>query len=233
MNRLFATLIVAALLVLPAVAQAQDKPAMTDQQKLGYSLGVDIAKNLKQQGIQVDTQSFARGFADAMAGASLALTDQEMKDAIQAFQKDMMAKQQERKKAEGEVNKKTASTFMAENKGKPGVVALSSGLQYKVITEGAGPKPKESDTVTVHYRGTLIDGTEFDSSYSRGEPATFPVNGVIKGWTEALQLMPVGSKWQLFIPSSLGYGERGAAGLIGPNATLIFEVELVSIQEKK
>jgi FKBP-type peptidyl-prolyl cis-trans isomerase FklB len=132
----------------------------------------------------------------------------------------------------GETNKKQGDAFLAANKGKEGVVTLPSGLQYKILSAGTGPKPATSDSVVCNYRGTLIDGTEFDSSYKRGQPATFPVGGVIKGWTEALQLMPVGSKWQLFVPSELAYGERGTGADIGPNAVLIFEVELLSIQDK-
>jgi FKBP-type peptidyl-prolyl cis-trans isomerase len=141
-------------------------------------------------------------------------------------------KQQEKMKVAGEMNKKESVEFLAANKAKDGVVTLPSGLQYKILTAGTGPKPTASDTVVCNYRGTLISGTEFDSSYKRGQPASFPVNGVIKGWTEALQLMPVGSKWQLFVPSELGYGDRGAGAEIGPGATLIFEVELLSIQSK-
>jgi len=144
-----------------------------------------------------------------------------------------MTKQEEETKKLGEKNRKEGEAFLAANKKKEGVKTLASGLQYKVIKPGTGKKPKSTDTVTTHYRGTLIDGTEFDSSYNRGQPATFPVHGVIPGWTEALQLMEEGAKWQLFIPSKLGYGERGAGQAIGPNATLIFEVELVSVQEKK
>jgi FKBP-type peptidyl-prolyl cis-trans isomerase FklB len=150
-----------------------------------------------------------------------------------AFQKEMMAKQQELAKRLGEKNKKEGEAFLSENRKKEGIKALPSGLQYKVVKAGTGKKPKSTDTVTTHYRGTLIDGTEFDSSYRRGQPASFPVSGVIPGWTEALQLMEEGAKWQLFIPPNLAYGERGAGSQIGPNATLIFEIELISIQEKK
>jgi FKBP-type peptidyl-prolyl cis-trans isomerase FklB len=156
-----------------------------------------------------------------------------------AFQKEMMAKREQAGKEAGAKNKVEGEAFLAENGKKEGVVTLPDGLQYKILKEGDGAKPKATDTVTVHYRGTLISGTEFDSSYKRKEPVSFPVNGVIAGWTEALQLMKVGSKWQLFIPSTLAYGERGAGPDLGPNATLIFEVELISIgkpeatQEKK
>jgi FKBP-type peptidyl-prolyl cis-trans isomerase FklB len=162
------------------------------------------------------------------------MTDEEVKTAISGLQKDLQAKQQERAKVQGEKNKKEGEAFLAQNKTKAGVKTLPSGLQYKVITEGKGKTPKANDTVTVQYKGTLIDGTEFDSSYKRGQPATFPVNGVIKGWTEALQLMKEGSKWQLFIPADLAYGASGTpGGPIGPNAVLIFDVELVSIKAEE
>lgn len=230
MNERLAAVALVVLLVVPAVGLAEDQAAMSARAKTGYSLGADIGKMLKQQGLEVDVQAFTKGFADAMAGVPLALSEEEMRQVLQAFQQDAMAKQQEHRRAEAAANKKAADAFLAENKGKAGVVTLPSGLQYKVLKEGTGATPKETDTVTVHYRGTLIDGTEFDSSYSRGEPATFPVKGVIKGWTEALQHMKVGSKWQLFVPPELAYGERGAGRAIGPNQTLIFEVELLGIE---
>mgnify|MGYP000474708075 CR=1 FL=1 len=230
MRRWLAVLALAALLAAPALGTAEEKAAMSAREKVGYSLGADIGRMLKQQGVEVDPQAFAKGFADAMAGGPLALKDEEIREVLQAFQQETMAKQQEHRRAEAAANKKAADAFLAENKGKAGVVTLPSGLQYKVLTEGTGATPKETDTVTVHYRGTLLDGTEFDSSYSRGEPATFPVNGVIKGWTEALQRMRVGAKWQLFIPPELAYGERGAGRVIGPNQALVFEVELLGIK---
>jgi FKBP-type peptidyl-prolyl cis-trans isomerase FklB len=161
------------------------------------------------------------------------LSEQEIRETMAVFQKEMMARQEELSKKLGEKNKKEGDVFLAENKKKDGVKTLPSGLQYKVVKAGTGKKPKLTDTVTTHYRGTLIDGTEFDSSYRRGQPATFPVNGVIPGWTEALQLMEEGAKWELFIPSNLAYGERGAGRDIGPHATLIFDIELITIQEKK
>jgi FKBP-type peptidyl-prolyl cis-trans isomerase FklB len=159
------------------------------------------------------------------------LTDQEARETMTVFQKEMMAKQEVLAKKLGEKNKKEGEAFLAENKKKEGVKTLPSGLQYRVIKEGTGRKPKATDKVLTHYRGTLIDGTEFDSSYKRGTPTSFKVNEIIPGWTEALQLMKEGAKWQLFIPSNLAYAERGAGRDIGPNATLIFEVELISIQE--
>ncbi len=209
---------------------AQETLVLKNQKdKVSYIIGMDIGNNLKKQSIDVDPNIFVKGVKDALSGAKPLLTEQEIQETMVAFQKEMSAKQEQvakRNKAEGEA-------FLAENKKKEGVKTLPSGLQYKVIKAGTGKKPKSNDTVTVHYRGTLINGTEFDSSYKRGQPVSFPVSEVIPGWTEALQLMEGGAKWQLFIPSNIAYGERGAGGVIGPNATLIFEVELVSIQEKK
>jgi FKBP-type peptidyl-prolyl cis-trans isomerase len=170
---------------------------------------------------------------DALSGNKTLLTEEEARSALMQLQSEMQAKMQAKQAAEGEANKKEGDAFLAANKTKEGVVTLPSGLQYKILTPGSGPKPTPTDSVVCNYKGTLINGTEFDSSYKRGEPATFPVTGVIKGWTEALQLMPVGSKWQLFVPADLGYGPRGTpGGPIGPNSTLIFEVELMSIKEK-
>jgi FKBP-type peptidyl-prolyl cis-trans isomerase len=173
-----------------------------------------------------------QGLEDAMAGGKTLLSEDEARATLTEFQADMRKKMQEKMQAAGETNKKEGAEFLAANKAKEGVVTLPSGLQYKILTAGTGPKPTASDSVVCNYRGTLIDGKEFDSSYKRGQPATFPVSGVIKGWTEALQLMPVGSKWQLVVPSDLAYGERGQGQDIAPNATLIFEVELLSIQSK-
>jgi FKBP-type peptidyl-prolyl cis-trans isomerase len=193
---------------------------------------MNLGANLHKQSVPVDPNIMARGLKDALAGGKTLLTEEEARAAITAVQNDMREKQQAKMQLAGDANKKEGEAFLADNKSKEGVVALPSGLQYKVLKEGNGPKPKATDSVVCNYRGTLINGTEFDSSTKHGGPATFPVNGVIKGWTEALQLMPVGSKWQLVVPSDLAYAERGAGGDIGPNATLIFEVELVSIQNK-
>ena len=218
------------ILFLVSQVSAQENLVLKSQkEKVSYIIGMDIGMNLKKQAIDIDSNILVRGMKDALSGAKPLLTEQEIQEAMVAFQKEMMAKQSEvakKNKAEGEA-------FLAENKKKEGVKTLPSGLQYKVIKAGTGKKPKSTDTVTANYRGTLINGTEFDSSYKRGQPASFPVSGVIPGWTEALQLMEVGAKWQLFIPSNLAYGEQGAGRDIGPNSTLIFEVELVSIQEKK
>ena len=191
-----------------------------------------MGESLHKQSVPVDPAIFARGLKDGLAGGKTQLSDDEAQAAIMQVQNEMRQKQQEKMQAEGAANKKEGEDFLAANKSKEGVVTLPSGLQYKILTEGTGPKPTASDTVVCNYRGTLINGTEFDSSYKRGQPATFPVGGVIKGWTEALQLMPVGSKWQLFIPSDLAYGERGPSPEIGPDSTLIFEVELMSIEDK-
>ena len=214
-------------------AGAQENPVLKNQkEKISYIIGVNIGTNFKKQEIDVDPDILTRGIKDGISGAKPLLIAQEVQDIMGSFEKEMIAKQEERKKTIGAKNQKEGDNFLAANQKKEGVQTLPSGMQYKVIKAGTGQKPKLTDTVTTHYRGTLIDGTEFDSSYKRGKPATFQVNGVIRGWTEALQLMEEGAKWQLFIPSTLAYGDRGAGQMIGPNATLIFEVELISIQEK-
>jgi len=222
--------ILAILFITTQVFAVENKLLKTDKDKTSYALGMNAGTNFKQQSIDVNTDVFLKGLKDALSGAKPLLTDDEMRSTLTVLQKEMMAKQTEKMQALGVKNKKEGEAFLAENKKKEGVITLPSGLQYKIIKEGTGNMPKAADTVTTNYRGTLIDGTEFDSSYKRGEPATFPVNGVISGWTEALQLMKTGSKWQLFIPSNLAYGERGT-GPIGPNAVLLFDVELISIKE--
>ena len=205
----------------------------TQKDKFSYALGMNLGTNLHKQSVPVDPNILLRGLKDALAGNKTALTEDEARATLMDVQTEMRKKQEEQMKMAGDASKKEGEAFLAVNKSKEGVVTLPSGLQYKILTQGTGPKPTTSDSVVCNYRGTLINGTEFDSSYKRGEPATFPVSGVIKGWTEALQLMPVGSKWQLFVPSDLAYGERSPAPEIGPNSTLIFEVELLSIQNKK
>ena len=204
----------------------------TARDKQSYAVGMSMGQGLKKQQVPVDAAMVARGLRDAMAGKT-ALTEDEMKAVLQDLRGNVQKQMQAKTEAEGNANKIEGEAFLASNKTKEGVKTLPDGLQYKVLKEGNGPKPTANDTVTVNYRGTLINGKEFDSSYKRGQPISFPVNGVIKGWTEALQLMPVGSKWELFIPPDLAYGERGAGADIGPNATLIFEVELISIGEQK
>ena len=228
-------LIVAFLFILMAIpAGAQEAPTLKNQkEKISYIIGMDIGSNFKRQSIDIDPDILGRGIKDGLSGAKPLLPEQEAKEVLAAFEKVMRAKQEESRKGIGEKNKKEGEVFLAANKAKEGVKTAPSGLQYKVIKPGTGKKPLATDTVTVNYRGTLIDGTEFDSSLRRGKPATFPVSGVIPGWTEALQLMEEGAKWEIIIPSKLAYGEQGAGQVIGPNATLIFEVELISIQEKK
>jgi len=196
------------------------------------NIGSGLGANLKKQSVEVDSILVSQGLKDALAGGKTRLTQEEAQAVLTEVQNEVRKQQQEKMQEAGAANKTEGEAFLAANKSKDGVVTLPSGLQYKILTAGTGPKPTASDSVVCNYRGTLINGTEFDSSYKRGQPATFGVGQVIKGWTEALQLMPVGSKWQLFIPSSLAYGERGAGAEIGPNATLIFEVELLSIQDK-
>lgn len=215
----------------------------TDKDKQSYAIGINVGKglsqNLKQSGVDIDPAILVRGIKDVLAGDKQSLTDQEAQDTLKALQADLRQKQEEMRKAQeakmqqlGEANKKEGDEFLVANKTKEGVTTLPDGLQYKVLQEGTGPKPAAADAVTVNYRGTLVNGTEFDSSYKRGQPATFNVTGIIKGWTEALELMAVGSKWQLFIPSDLAYGPSGRPPVIGPNSALVFEVELVSIQPK-
>ena len=208
---------------------AENRPALKDtKDKVSYSIGLDIGNTFKKQKMEINADVLAAGVKDALSGANPLLTPDEMRTVMTQFSNDMREKAATASKEAGEKNTKEGEKFLAENKTKPGVKTTASGLQYLVEKEGSGAAPKETDTVTVNYRGTLIDGTEFDSSYKRGEPATFPVNRVIKGWTEALQLMKPGGKYKLFIPANLAYGPSGAGGDIGPNATLVFEVELLS-----
>jgi FKBP-type peptidyl-prolyl cis-trans isomerase FklB len=204
----------------------------TEKDKFSYALGMNLGSGLHKQSVDVDPAIFLRGLKDGLAAGKTLLTEQEAQATLVQMQNDLRKKAQEKMQQVAVSNKQTGDAFLASNKAQDGVVTLPSGLQYRILKEGTGPKPAATDSVVCNYRGTLLDGTEFDSSYKRGQPATFQVNGVIKGWTEALQLMPVGSKWQLVIPSDLAYGERGAGQQIGPNSTLIFEVELLSIQPK-
>jgi FKBP-type peptidyl-prolyl cis-trans isomerase len=212
---------------------AKPKPLVltTDKEKQSYAIGLTFGKNLHRDAIDVDPKIVLQGLTDALADGKVLLTDEQIRTVMTDLQKQVQQKAEEKRLAAVETNKKDGAAFLAANATKEGVVTLPSGLQYKVETAGTGPKPTATDSVVCNYSGKLLDGTEFDSSYKRGEPATFPVSGVIKGWTEALQLMPVGSKWQLFIPADLAYGERGQ-GPIGPNSTLVFEVELMSIAPK-
>lgn len=204
----------------------------TDKDKVSYAVGMNIGKSLKRDGVDVDSTILLRAMQDEMAGDRVLMTDQEAQATLTQLQADMRKAQEVKQQQFAEANKKEGDEFLATNKTKEGVVTLPDGLQYKILQEGTGPRPTVNDAVTVNYRGTLLSGIEFDSSFKRGQPATFNVGGIIKGWTEALQLMPVGSKWQLFIPGDLAYGPRQAGPTIGPNSTLVFEVELLSIQPK-
>jgi FKBP-type peptidyl-prolyl cis-trans isomerase FklB len=218
-----------ALAVSPAFAK-EKKELKTQKEKASYALGMSMVDSIKMNSIDVDTDALLQGIKDSLTGGKMLMTEADARGIIASLQKDLQAKAQERMKAQSAKNLKEGEEFLAKNKGKEGVKTLPSGLQYKIITEGKGRSPKATDTVTVNYRGTLIDGTEFDSSVKHGGPAKFPVNGVIKGWTEGLQLMKEGSKYDLYVPSNLAYGDRAAGPAIGPNATLIFEVELLKVE---
>ncbi len=206
----------------------------TQKDKVSYGIGLDIGRSFKQQNLEtndIDLEKLRAGIQDALSGSKPVMSDSQLTETMMGFQKSMMARQDSTNRKKGENNKKTGEEFLAKNGKEAGVVTMPDGLQYKILTAGTGKKPDSTSTVSVNYVGTLLDGTEFDSSIKRGQPVTFPVNGVIKGWTEALQMMPAGSKWKIFVPSNLAYGERGAGAKIGPNSTLIFEVELISITE--
>jgi FKBP-type peptidyl-prolyl cis-trans isomerase FklB len=207
-------------------------PLKTTKEKASYAIGMSMAKGMKAQGVDIDPAILARGLKDGLAG-NTQLTDEQAQAALTELQNDVKTKQEAKAKIVGDANKKAGDEFLAANKTKEGVVAMPSGLQYKILKAGTGPKPTAADTVECNYKGTLLNGKEFDSSYKRGQPAAFPVGQVIKGWTEALQLMPVGSKWELFVPAELAYGSRATGPDISPNSTLIFEVELLSIKPKE
>jgi FKBP-type peptidyl-prolyl cis-trans isomerase len=201
--------------------------------KESYALGLNMGTNLRRQGVEIDPNVLFQGLKDGYSGGKTLMTEDESLGVLTQLQTDAGPRVEQMRQQAGEVNRKEGEAFLTANKTKPGVITLPSGLQYKVITQGKGPKPSATDTIICNYRGTFINGTEFESSYKTGKPAVLPVNGVMKGWTEALQLMPVGSKWQLFIPSDLAFGERGRGREIAPNATLIYEIELLSIEGKK
>ena len=203
----------------------------SNKEKISYIIGRDMAANFKKQGIEVDPEIFLQGFKEALSGAESKLNPEEVQAAMMALQQEMQSRQAAGKGAMAEANKQEGEAFLAQNKTREGITTLPSGLQYMVLQEGNGASPGPTDKVTTHYHGTLIDGTVFDSSYERGQPATFPVNGVISGWTEALQRMQEGAKWRLFLPANLAYGAQGAGEDIGPNATLIFDVELISVNK--
>lgn len=218
------------MLILAPVTAIADQGLQTLEQKASYSFGVDFAKRLKQQGIDLDIKALNRGIKDQASGNKLAFEEAEMNQFKAEYSQQLRAELQKQQAELAAKNLEAGKKFLAENAGKDGVVTTESGLQYKVLKSGDGPSPKADDTVTTHYKGTLIDGREFDSSYSRGQPASFPVNGVIKGWTEALQLMKVGDKWELYIPSDLAYGPAQRGEVIQPNSTLVFEIELLEIK---
>ena len=229
-NTLVALLLVIATFIAAPLYAGEATILKTPKEKSSYSAGVDMARSVQRAGVDLDQETFIKGIRDGLSGGKLELSEEEIKANLAGLQAELQQKRVASAQKAGAENKKAGEAFLAENKTKPGVVTLPSGLQYKIIKEGTGRKPTATDTVECNYRGTLLDGGEFDSSYKRGTPASFPVNGVILGWQEALKLMPVGSKWQLFVPSNLAYGERSPGGPIGPNATLIFEVELLGIK---
>jgi len=227
-----AFLLVAALVALstPGAVRGQDeKSALGEQQKISYMLGMDVARSMQRLGSDIDRDVFLRAFNDVLDGRKPVLSDADYARVKQTFQKDLMRLRQEKARLTAAKNLSEGKAFLAKNGQREGVLQTASGLQYEVIRGAEGPKPKPTDKVTVNYRGTLINGQEFDSSYARHQPATFALNGVIKGWTEGLQLMTVGSKFKFYIPPELAYGERGTSRRIGPNAALIFEVELLNI----
>ena len=232
--RLFSVMFLLMFVAGCANEEAQATPELkldTTKNRISYTIGVNIGQDFKAQKMDIDADVLLLGLKDSLAGKELQLTDEEMVKEIQDFQQEMQAKMAAEMEEASSKNKEAGEAFLAANATKEGVVVTESGLQYIVIEPGEGDSPAATDVATVHYRGTLIDGTQFDSSYDRGQPATFPVGGVIAGWTEALQLMKPGAKWKLFIPSTLAYGERGAGQDIGPDSTLLFEVELVSVEK--
>lgn len=225
------------LLTAGAARAEETNKFKSDLERVSYAIGADTGNRLRQSEIEIDPDILMRGLKDAKAGATLLLTDQEMRDTFNKLRQEIMAKQQEKQriqaeklKEQGEKNKVEGEAFLTANKTKPGIITLPNGLQYKVLAEGSGESPKAEDTVEVNYRGTLIDGTEFDSNAKSGKPYTTPANRVIKGWTEALTRMKPGAKWQLFIPADLAYGERGSPPKIAPHAPLLFDVELLSFK---
>jgi len=228
----FLSIFAVALVLMSCQNNAQENVELkTQKDSVSYAIGYNIGNNFKTQNIDVDPAIVAAAMRDLMNDAEPKLNEEQSQQVWMAYQQELMAKQQQEREESGVKNKEVGQKWLEENKKKDGVQVTASGLQYKVITMGEGATPTKDDKVKVHYRGKLIDGKQFDSSYDRGEPAVFPVTGVIPGWTEVLQLMPVGSKWEVYIPSELGYGERGAGQDIGPHATLIFDLELLGIEK--
>jgi FKBP-type peptidyl-prolyl cis-trans isomerase FklB len=229
-NKKLIAIIIISVFSLAVEAQAQDKaPLKEKKEKFGYSLGMDIAQGMKDLSIEIDADMVAKGIKDTYAGKPQ-LTDDEMRTILTDMTREVQNKQREKMKILGEKNKKEGEAFLKKNAQESGVVTLPSGIQYKVMKEGSGKTPKASDTVIVHYKGELLAGTEFDSSYKRNQPAEFAVNNVIPGWNEVLQKMKAGSRWLIFIPPNLAYGERGNGPIIGPNAVLIFDIELLAVK---
>jgi FKBP-type peptidyl-prolyl cis-trans isomerase len=225
-------ILAASLALLLSFCTTEEKIDLKDDKaKESYSVGYQFGQNLKKMETDLDPEVLSAAIQDGLSGRESRLSDEEMRAAVTSLRERTMAAMQASIKEQGQKNLAQGEKFLAENKTKEGVKTTASGLQYKVLKKGEGPSPKAGDTVTVHYRGTFVDGTEFDSSYQRGKPATFPLTGVIPGWTEALQLMKKGSKWELYIPADLAYGERGAGNRIPPNSTLLFEVELLSMEK--
>lgn len=220
-------------LVAASSALFAGEPLAKEEDKLSYAIGRDLGSNFKQQEIAVNPSIFMQGMKDALDGGNSLMTDDQMKQTLQDFQKKMMMKRMSQMKQQGDLNLKAGVAFLEKNKSKPGVVTTDSGLQYKVITSGQGSSPKSDDTVVVEYTGRLLDGKVFDSTEKTGKPITFNVGGVIKGWTEALQLMKPGGKMEVYIPSELAYGSRNTGGPIGPNQTLIFQIKLLSVKDKQ
>ena len=230
MKSYLTSVVISGLIATTALAVEEKLDLKDPKQRVSYSIGADIGANFKRQDLQIDSKALASGIADALGGKTI-LTEAEMRETLNNFRKEMMTKMESKQKIDGEKNAKEGEAFLAANAKMEGVKTLPSGLQYKVLKSGTGKSPKATDQVKVHYHGTLTDGTVFDSSVEKGEPATFGVNQVIPGWTEALQLMKEGDKWHLVIPSKLAYGERSPGGKIGANSVLVFDVELISIEK--
>ncbi len=232
MNLKWLALVIAFFAATTAAAQqAQEPPPLqTQKEKVSYAIGIDVAKSYKARKLDIDIDLVIRAIKDVYSENKLLMTDEEVRTVLTAYQKELLDKRSEELKIAAEKNKKEGEAFLAANKAREGVITTSSGLQYKILQAGNGPKPADDNRVEANYRGTLLDGTEFDSSYKRGKPVVFALSQVIPGWREALKLMPVGSKWQLFVPPELAYGKTGARNVIGPNAVLIFDIELLSIK---
>jgi FKBP-type peptidyl-prolyl cis-trans isomerase FklB len=231
MMRQFIKTLIAVLGLWTGLAAAANNSLPTDNDRLSYALGVETGKSFKNHGMTVNATAFAQGLQDGLNGNPTLMTNDQINQTLREFQHTAATKLEAQMQKSAQKNQQFSGAFLDANKERPGVVTTPSGLQYKMITAGNGPKPTLDDVVTVDYEGRLLDGKIFDSSYERGTPATFPLKGVIKGWQEALQLMPTGSTWEIYIPSKLAYGEQGAQGVIGPNETLIFKVHLIKVQK--